>query len=294
VNTQCPIDGGRLTPGVGHLRCPTCGASYEIIDGVPLLLPPTLSRQQEHQRSYFDVRFAEFGSYTVDDWRKSFNDRIFRALRIGVERGAYLDVGVGGSGATVIEAARAGVTAAGCDLSVEGVLRAAGFAHSEGVGDLTTFVVCAAEHLPFPDESFGSVSGVALLEHLDDDDAAASEFARVLRPGGRLWATVPHTYKLMPPFVWPAYWWHDRRIGHKRHYGEERLKALFARHGLRHIETQFTGHPVKLAQYAALIAAERAGRGVSRLWWALERADLRARHRSFWAIQLSAVFEKPA
>jgi SAM-dependent methyltransferase len=275
------------------MTCQWCGATYPVVDGVPLLVPPELSTQHEHQRGYFDAEFAGFDAYRVDDWRKSFNDRMFPALRIDHGLGPYLDVGVGGSGVTVIEAARAGVVAVGCDLSVEGVLHAARFAQSENVADRTTFVVCAAEHLPFADESFGAASAVALLEHLDDDNPAAAELARVLRPGGRLWITVPHAYKHMPPLVWPAYWIHDRRIGHKRHYDDRRLRRLMEHQGLRHVETQFTGHLVKLAQYALALAASRGSRDLSKIWWALERADLKAIRRRFWAIQLSAVFEKP-
>jgi SAM-dependent methyltransferase len=290
MTLRCPVCGGSLAGE--PLVCGSCGAAYASVDDVPLLVPAALSDQHEHQRDYFDAEFSGYGTYRVDDWRKSFNDRIFPALRIEPQHAPYLDVGVGGSGATVIEAARAGVDAVGCDLSVEGVVHAARFARSEGVDARTQFVVCAAEALPFPAESFGCASAVAVFEHLDDDDVAAGELARVLRPGSRLWVTVPHAYRQMPPFVWPVYWWHDRRIGHKRHYGENRLRALFAKHGLRHVETQYTGHPVKLAQYAMLLAAERAGRDVSRWWWALERADLRALRRPFWAIQISAVFEK--
>jgi SAM-dependent methyltransferase len=288
---RCPVCGGTLE-GDGELRCTSCGAAYAVSDGVPLLVPTSLSHQHEHQREYFDAEFAGFETYRVDDWRQSFNDRMFPGLRIGSGGEPYLDVGVGGSGATVIEAARAGTESVGCDLSVEGVVRAAHFARSEGVADRTTFVVCAAEHLPFADATFGSASAVALLEHLDDDDVAAAELARVLRPGGRLFVTVPHAYRYMPPFTWPPYLLHDRRIGHKRHYTEARLRALMSRHGLRHVETQFTGHPVKLVQYAMLRVAERTGRDVSRMWWRLERADLHAIRRRFWALQLSGVFER--
>jgi SAM-dependent methyltransferase len=289
---KCPVCGAALAGE--PLACASCGATYATLDSVPVLVPPSLSAQHEHQRQYFDAEFGQFAAYRVDDWRRSFNDRIFPAIRIDPEHAPYLDVGVGGSGATVIEAARAGVDAVGCDLSVEGVVRASRFARGEGVDDRTEFVVCAAEALPFPDESFGCASAVAVFEHLDDDDIAAAELARVLRPGARLWVTVPHAYRQMPPFVWPVYWWHDRRIGHKRHYGDDRLRALFGRHGLRHVETQYTGHPVKLMQYAMLLAGERARRDVSRWWWMLERADLKAVRRALWAIQISAVFEKVA
>jgi SAM-dependent methyltransferase len=289
VELICPTCRGLLEAGSGAVVCEACDAEYQTADGVPVLVT-ALSAQHDHQRVYFDAEFSKLAGYKLDNWRRSFNERIFRALSLRPESSPYLDVGVGGSGATVIEAARLGVESIGCDLSVAGVVSAARFARAEGVGDLTAFVVCAAEALPFPDASVGAASAVAVLEHLDDDEPAVRELGRVLRPGGRVWVTVPHAYRLMPPFVWPAYLVHDRRIGHKRHYDTARLEALFGRHGLELIGTQFTGHPVKIVQYAATLVAQRAGLDVTRLWWALERADLRAIRRPLWAVQLSAVF----
>src|SRR5947209_20298940 len=43
-----------------------------------------------------------------------------------------------------------------------------------------------AESLPFADESFDLLLGHAVLHHLPDLDRAFDEFARVLRPGGRI------------------------------------------------------------------------------------------------------------
>lgn len=286
----CPACRGLLDVTGEGVTCRGCGARYPVADGVPVLVT-ALSAQHEHQRDYYDAEFSQMSSYRVDDWRRSFNERIFGALGLGPAGGPYLDVGVGGSGATVIEAARLGVEATGCDLSVTGVVSAARFARAEGVDDLTTFAVCAAEALPFPDRSFCAVSAVAVLEHVDDDGAAVGELARVLRRGGRIWVTVPHAYRLMPPFVWPAYLLHDRRVGHKRHYDTARLESLFLRDGLELVETQYTGHPAKIVQYATALVAQRAGLDTPRLWWTLERADLRAVRRRFWALQLSAVFQ---
>lgn len=45
---------------------------------------------------------------------------------------------------------------------------------------------CDATALPFPDQSFDSVVANHMLYHVDDPDAALAEFARVLRPGGRV------------------------------------------------------------------------------------------------------------
>jgi ubiquinone/menaquinone biosynthesis C-methylase UbiE len=289
VQLVCPRCRASLEAGIEAVVCHSCGAEYPTVDGVPVLVT-ALSTQHEHQRNYFDAEFSTFETYRVDNWRRSFNDRIFSSLRLDSGSGPYLDVGVGGSGATVIEAARIGVESTGCDLSVTGVISAARFARAERVSDLTTFVVCAAEALPFPDTSVGAASAVAVLEHLDDDEPAVRELARVVRPGGRVWVTVPHAYRLMPPFVWPAYFVHDRRIGHRRHYETSRLQALFSRHGLELIEAQYTGHPIKIVQYVTTVLAERVRVDSSRLWWLLERADLRAVGRQFWAVQLSAVF----
>ncbi|MGH2981846.1 MAG: class I SAM-dependent methyltransferase, partial [Solirubrobacterales bacterium] len=43
-----------------------------------------------------------------------------------------------------------------------------------------------AERLPFEDRSFDFVFGHAVLHHIPDLERALAEFARVLRPGGRL------------------------------------------------------------------------------------------------------------
>ena len=46
--------------------------------------------------------------------------------------------------------------------------------------------------LPYPDASFDLVVVVDMFEHVHDDARLASEIARVLVPGGKLVATVPH------------------------------------------------------------------------------------------------------
>jgi SAM-dependent methyltransferase len=45
---------------------------------------------------------------------------------------------------------------------------------------------CDATDLPFPEASFDTVIANHMLYHLDDPTAALREFARILRPGGRL------------------------------------------------------------------------------------------------------------
>lgn len=291
MDVRCPRCACAIDTGEEGLHCLSCGATYPVVDGVPVLLLEATS-QQLHQQRYFDSEFARYEAYEIENWRRSFLERIFPALGIPDGEGAYLDVGVGGSGATVIEAARGGMESVGCDLSVGGVLRARRHALGEGVDALASFVVCAAEQLPFPDAAFARASAVALLEHVEDDARALAELRRVLQPGALAWVTVPHAYRYMPPPVWPVYWLHDRRIGHKRHYSARSLVAAFDAAGFEHVETQFTGHPVKLLQLAVSLARPSFARPESRGWWRLEQLDRRASSRPLGAVQISAVFRK--
>ena len=279
-----------LTGSETSLHCNACGAAFPLVGDVPIVLPEALTTQQRTQRRYFDAEFAAYDRYKPEAWRRSYISRIFSALGVDAGRGPYLDLGVGGSGATVIEAARLGVTASGCDLSVEAVLRASAFARDEGVHERARFVACAAESLPFRDGSFACASAVAVLEHLDDDAAAVSELRRVIEPGGLLWITVPLAFRYVPPPLWPFYWRHDRKLGHKRHYDERSLARLLGFFGFKRMTTMYTGHPVKLIQLVAGRILSESSRYGSRLWWLLERADLRATKRPWGALQLTAVF----
>jgi ubiquinone/menaquinone biosynthesis C-methylase UbiE len=288
---RCPVCRGALQPTPDGLTCEGCARRYAVAEGIPLLIAAELSGQQEHQKEYFDAEFREYHEYAPERWRVSFNERIFSALDLPGSGGPFLDVGVGGSGATVIEAARMGISAAGCDLSVPGIRSARRFADSEGVGKSVTLVACAAESLPFADGAFASASIVAVLEHLDNDGEAARELARVIRPGGRVWVTVPHAYRHIPLPLWPWYMAHDRRIGHKRHYDSDRLTSLMTAAGFELVGVAYSGHPVKVAQLAVdrVVPAERR----ESLWWKLESRDHRKGERPRGAIQLSAVFERP-
>ena len=50
--------------------------------------------------------------------------------------------------------------------------------------------------LPFTDSSFSAVVASHVLEHAHDPDQALREVARVLRPGGLLWAAWPTGFRL--------------------------------------------------------------------------------------------------
>jgi len=74
--------------------------------------------------------------------------------------------------------------AEGVDVSID----ALDFCRARGVN---TVKQGAAESLPYEDGSFDLVTGLDVVEHLDDDVAGLREMRRVLRPGGRALVFVP-------------------------------------------------------------------------------------------------------
>jgi SAM-dependent methyltransferase len=82
-----------------------------------------------------------------------------------------------------------------------------------------------AMRLPFRDASFDLVVAMDTLEHLPDDACALHEIHRVLKPGGRVIATVPAYQSL-----WSD---HDVALMHFRRYAARQLRRRFTDSGLR-------------------------------------------------------------
>ena len=98
-----------------------------------------------------------------------------------------LDVACGRGATAITIAAEHGCPVAGVDLS-EANIASAEYAASK-TGGRFDFRVGDAEALPFADGSFDAVVCECALCTFPDKAAAAREFARVLRPGGRLGIT---------------------------------------------------------------------------------------------------------
>jgi len=128
----------------------------------------------------------------------------------GTAEVCILDIGCG-TGGNLESISKFG-KAEGVDISSEAVdfCRARGFNNvREG----------AAETLPYASESFDLVTGLDVVEHLDDDVAGLREMRRVLRPGGRMLLFVPAFM-----FLWGV---QDDVSHHRRRYAmSELMKKL--------------------------------------------------------------------
>ena len=107
-----------------------------------------------------------------------------------------LDLGCG-FGRHSYEALKRDAEVVACDLARPEVEKVRDLARLLAVeGEIDASVMAApvqgnALGLPFEDHSFDKVIASEVLEHIENDEAAFAELARVLRPGGRLAVTIP-------------------------------------------------------------------------------------------------------
>ncbi|TWI04559.1 methyltransferase family protein [Luteimonas cucumeris] len=84
-------------------------------------------------------------------------------------------------------------------------------------------VQAQADALPYADDSFDLLCAFDIIEHIEGDEAAMAELARVAAPGAVLLLSVP-----IHMAAWTVF---DEFVGHHRRYEPEALLALLARHG---------------------------------------------------------------
>jgi len=106
----------------------------------------------------------------------------------------------------------------GCDIAEEALL----LCQQRGLDHLRQ---SRLEQLDFEDQSFDVVVSCDVLEHVEQDDRAMAEMARVLRPGGICVLTVP-----AHRFLWSE---HDEALAHVRRYETPEFVRLMEGAGLR-------------------------------------------------------------
>lgn len=158
--------------------------------------------------------------------------------RLGLRPGMrVLDLG-SGFGRHAFETARRGAHVVAADLASDELVatratfQAMAEAHELPAGVSCTVARADGARLPFADGSFDRIIASEVLEHVPDDLAVMAELHRVLRPGGRLAATVPAA---VPEQIC---WWLNEAYhapisvgGHVRIYGRPELRTKLAASG---------------------------------------------------------------
>lgn len=160
-----------------------------------------------------------------------------------VARRRILDVGCG-TGVVLADLRRYGAPV-GIDVSPT----ALAFCRARGERRL---VLGSGDGLPFTDGSFDAVTAFGVIEHIDDDRAALSEWARILKPGGPL-VLLTSAY----PWLWSG---HDVSNHHKRRYYAREVAGLLAGAGLVPRKVSYV-NTLLFPPIFTLRMAERVARG---------------------------------
>jgi len=172
-----------LSVGASTLHCERCAAAFSIEGGVPKLYPPSRAAQLENDLALFHAPHPGLR-----------NSRLFRALippdpvfdygrahreaRVRAKMGGGLVLNLGSKSAQWDE------HVVNIDISTP----------AGGGVDLLADI----HKLPFADGSVDGVICTYVLEHVADARACIDEIARVVKPGGYVYVTVPFLFPTHP------------------------------------------------------------------------------------------------
>ena len=172
-------------------------------------------------------------------WYRERRHLLARALD-GLRPGDALDIGAAGGGNTRVLRER-GWRPVALEYGPEG----AEVAHERGLLTLRA----DATRLPIDDAALDLVVAFDILEHIEDDELAVREVARILRPEGTFLVAVP-----ADPRLWSA---HDVAVDHVRRYTRETLSSVLHRGGFEVVD--MTSWNVLLRPVVALRRKKASG-----------------------------------
>jgi arsenite methyltransferase len=168
--------------------------------GGPLWSPAVPLNDGERKRNAANMPGAEevkecCATVYQSDWARLLLGDSFHpgGLELTGHLGTLLDLGPGryvldvasGQGASAISLAqRFGCTVLGIEYGSQAIQQATELAAAGGVANLVSFRQGDAEHLPLPGETFDAVICECAFCTFPQKACAASEFCRVLKPGG--------------------------------------------------------------------------------------------------------------
>jgi 2-polyprenyl-3-methyl-5-hydroxy-6-metoxy-1,4-benzoquinol methylase len=144
---------------------------------------------------YAEIRREAFGEdigqsswLTADE-----QDRFLGLLELSPGK-RLLDVACGSGGPALRIATKTGCSLVGIDMHEDAVSTANSLAAQDGLSGRAEFRVAnGAEPLPFADTFFDAITCIDAINHLPDRPRILSDWARLLKPGGRLLFTDPIT-----------------------------------------------------------------------------------------------------
>lgn len=144
---------------------------------------------------YTEIRHEAFGEdIGQNSWMTAKEQDIFLGwLDLSPEK-TLLDVACGSGGPTLRMAARTGCSVIGVDLHEQAIATAKSLASQRNLTGRAEFrVVNASQPLLFPDARFDAITCVDAINHIPNRPSVIAQWARLLKPAGRLLFTNPIT-----------------------------------------------------------------------------------------------------
>jgi 2-polyprenyl-3-methyl-5-hydroxy-6-metoxy-1,4-benzoquinol methylase len=144
---------------------------------------------------YAEIRRDAFGEdIGQNSWLTSHElDRFLEWLDLFPGK-TLLDIACGAGGPALRIAALAGCSVIGIDAHEQAINVASSLARQRGLFELVEFrVMDATRALPFSDATFDAITCIDAINHFPDRSHVIAEWARILKPSGRLLFTDPIT-----------------------------------------------------------------------------------------------------
>jgi SAM-dependent methyltransferase len=160
--------------------------------------PEVVDHYRAHYREfaadvYAEVRRAAFGEDVGQNSWLTVDELERFTSRLQLQQTArLLDVACGSGGPSLHVAQMTGCQVVGVELYDEAVAEGTRLAQEAGLEMRASFIQAdASERLPFEEGSFDAVVCIDSINHLPDRPRILGDWARLLRPGGRLLFTDP-------------------------------------------------------------------------------------------------------
>lgn len=190
----CPVCKGDIELVGGKLKCSLCNAIFPIKDGVPIMMPHNLEKEQklalltwgkDYEKLNQEIKSNGELNY-IDQYGLSDHELVTRFARKSDKN--FLELGCGRARLSFL-LAKQGMRIVGLDLSIEALLIAK---YMFSLHNLPGFFVCGdILHPPFKAGSFSIAFAGGSIEHFKDTEEGLKSIAEMLTKEGIFIATVP-------------------------------------------------------------------------------------------------------